>query len=628
MHVQVIHSQFSTPILKKIQAQCEDTCSCETIRIRLDGESLLSQFSQLKSGVIWGCWITVYDLNEIDEFVTLLLGAIYEKKPEKVVIALPQTQGKSWIHYHLTSLIARLQQANCPIIILEFPRLFSEILLNQQLLDKEQVLMLPMGGAVMSWIAPQELSRQFTYHLIYSQVSMTVRLAEHVFLGGRTIANSFNEWLSHPTGEDAWAIKRMKSIDLNEDERLDREELTHYFKQLGWGKQEIQVWLSLTLGNSPYIEIKEVVGSVQSLLSTDESDPSSSYIYLNIPPTYAFQEWEEKEDIQEISLLKAIDYWEGNRTYSKAQEDSFSLKELDRWLEAEYPRSQKIHLLPGLGVLKTLSTDSRFEDLTVQEFSLNSGAFLHRSLDAEKNLLSYEKIGQENDPELLREWIHYEEDMRSIALVEGSPVYLCAEPAWGGWEQALDLLINQKPITSPQIQQFRSKGDLSISFQLTDKQHPFSTHDGKTYYFAGGLGIAAAMAMIRSRGNRRNPQPLQLEWAVKDRASLVFEDELTYWASRMSVFTWSYTLTEAEGPIRSMGIQHKFPFTQEGVAYICGSPAYVSLIYRGLKDAGWPDNRIRRELFDTLPHPEISQHIGLPALADEKFTPLSINALS
>ena len=628
MHIQVIHSHFSTPLLELVNGQCEEACLFETLQVSMEGSGLLSQLCRLKSDAIWGCWITVYDLGNIEEFVTLLLGAIYSKNPKKIVVALPQVDGKSWVHHQLTTLITRLQQASCPTVIVEFPLLFSEILLNQELLEKEQVLMLPLGGSTMSWIAPQELSRQFTYHLIYSQGSTTIRLAEHIFLGGRTIADSFTELLSHPPGEEAWALKRMQCIDLNEDQRLDREELTHYYKQLRWGEGEIQAWLSLSLGSRSYLAIEEATEPLESLLAPGDADPLSPFVYLHIPPAYSFQEWEGKEEIQEISLLKAMDYWEGNKTYPEAQEDSFSIRELDRWLETEYPHSQKVHVLPGLGILKTIHVETGSGQAAVQEITLFSGDSLYRHADGEKDVLIYEKIGQRTQGGLLHEWIHYEEDMRTIALLEGCPVYVCAESTWRGWPKALDLLIHHKALTSSQIQQFRSRGDLHAASLQLDTSNPSSIYDGKTYYFAGGIGVTAALAMIRSRGNRKNPQPLQLDWAVQDSSSLVFADELSYWTSRMPDFTWSATLTDKDGPLQASSIEQIYPFTGEGMAYICGSPAYVLVIFEGLKAAGWPIERIRRELFEALPHPEISRHINSPELASRKSAQLSMKSLS
>ena len=628
MSIKLLCSSYSFNSLAKVKALCEQTYEqgCQLIPTTLNEEGLLSSVGQLEPGTTWACWVSLFDLGEIEHFVTVLLGLAYSKKPEKLLVLLPQSQGASLVHFRISSLIQHLQNAHCPTIVLECPLLLNEIFLNQEILEKERLLMLPIGESTLSWISPDEVARQFTYHLVYSQVNMTIRLAEHIFLSGKGIAKTLSELLTHPQGIEAWARKRLSCIDRNEDLQLDKEELQYYYLQLGWESGEIEVWLKQTLESKSYVTLEDSLHSLKPLLSLDMYGDSEPFLYLHLPPAYSFQEWESNSDVQELALSRAMEYWEGIMTYGPDREDSFSLRQLDQWLETELPHLHQTHILPGLGILKNVSSPNRESKQILQEMELCSGLRVLRKKDEGSKMLTYELI-QEGESQSPREWIHYEEDLRSIALQEGRPVSISAEKDWKDWKTGLGLLLDRKELSVEQINLFRQQGELPPFVVPAPKLSSLSTKS-ETFYFAGGTGILAAMAMIRSRGNKAQPQPFHLDWAVKNVDSLVFSEELAYWASRMEVFSWTPLVTDKIGYVRAIEIQQRYPFASGGMAYICGPKDYVKEVFEGLRAAGWPQSQIRRELFRALPHPEISERIQAPDLAPQTTPYFSIKPIS
>ena len=624
MSIKLLCSSYSLNSLAKVKELCEETYEqgCQLIPTALNEEGLLTSVGQLEPGTTWACWVSLFDLGEIEHFVTLLLGLTYSKKPKKLVVVLPQSRGNSLVHFQISSLIQHIQNAHCPTIVLECPLLLNDIFLNQELLERERLLMLPMGESTLSWINPQEVARQFTYHLVYSQVDMTIRMAEHIFLSGKAIANTLSELLAHPQGIEAWVRKRISCIDRNEDLQLDKEELQYYYLQLGWGRGEIEGWLKLTLNSKPYIKVEDSLHSLRPLLSFDAYGDSEPFLYLHLPPAYSFQEWESNSDVQELALSRAMEYWEGIRTYSPDREDIFSLRQLDQWLETELPHLHQTHILPGLGILKNVDTPTDDSLLILQEITLCSGFRFLRKMDERSGMLTYEFM-EEGGGRSSWEWIHYEENLRSIALQEGKPVSISAEKEWKDWKTGLGLIFKQEELSEEQINQFRQQGKLPSFVVPAPRLSPLSSK-GETFYFAGGTGIVAAMAMIRSRGNRTQTQPFHLEWAVKNRESLVFSKELEYWSSRMAEFSWSHAVTDEIGYMRAIQIQQGYPFSEGGMAYICGPKDYVIEVFAGLRAAGWPQSQIRRELFRALAHPEISKRIQAPDLAPQTNSYFSV----
>lgn len=741
--------------------------SCQIMYLPLTGDDLIHQVDSLGDEETWGVWISMYDLADIEHFITTLLGLAYTKKLSKLVVALPQATGDCLIHHQLREVIAHLQRAECDTVVLECPLLFSEILLNQNLLETERILILPTDGATMAWINPEEVARQFAYHLLYTQISMTIRLAGRVYLSGRTIASSLTGLLAHQEGVEAWAKKRLECMDTRADERLDREELRKFFQQLDWFQEEIEAWIDQILGGKRSIGFEKALEDLRPLLPAKWNENPEPYLYLHLTPEHSLQEWESSGELEEVALQKGIEYWEGNTRYGESMEDSYSLGELEKWLDKQFLQLQVMQILPGLGVLSIQYSLGPNQVQPIQILTLSSGITLTRTLDRSQNLLSYsqrmEELGSTSDSI----WVYSEEKGRSMQLEGNIPVSISSTPNWEGWKRVFSLLQQQESLPNWQIKLFRTLGELELSpvspgenpteelckcvgltraeciaciaggaqtveeiaaqtqatqtcggcyplieevlagntlelaevlekevlnenliqvrikpvnkeilgaeagqhilvqgrldnewvsrpYTLTaassfyefvvkreaegkmsnwlsEKLNPdlllriteprgnftLSHSRGKVFFFAGGIGVTPALAMIRSQGHKEYPRPFHLDWSVRATNDMVFEKELRYWEHRLKSFTWTHRISSQTGRVSSSEIAQLYPFQEEGAAYICGPEGYVNVVYKGLLEAGWPESLVKRELFSALPKSDTVPPISEPVVEPE-----------
>ncbi len=152
--------------------------------------------------------------------------------------------------------------------------------------------------------------------------------------------------------------------------------------------------------------------------------------------------------------------------------------------------------------------------------------------------------------------------------------------------------------------------------RITPPQGQFTLKDQeeKVVFFAGGIGITPALAMIRSQAHRASLNDFHLDWSVKERTGLVFHQELNYWQERLPQVSWSYRISSETGRLQADQISEQYPYLGTGNAYVCGPEGFVAVVHDGLKRAGWPETHIHQELFSSIPQKEIRETIEAPQI--------------
>ncbi|MBZ9857711.1 ferredoxin reductase [Mesorhizobium sp. CA13] len=131
--------------------------------------------------------------------------------------------------------------------------------------------------------------------------------------------------------------------------------------------------------------------------------------------------------------------------------------------------------------------------------------------------------------------------------------------------------------------------------------------EGPLLLVGGGSGVVPLMSMVRHRAARRSTVPVVLVFSARVWDEVIFRDELIGLDDRGNGFNLVLTLTReaARRPadysrrvdvammVRSMARLRRPP----GLAFVCGSNAFVSAAAQALIDAGVPADVIRTERY-------------------------------
>lgn len=129
-----------------------------------------------------------------------------------------------------------------------------------------------------------------------------------------------------------------------------------------------------------------------------------------------------------------------------------------------------------------------------------------------------------------------------------------------------------------------------------------------TVFIAGGVGLTPALALLRTRRDRKDTRPFHLIYAASSEARLVFREELEKLKSEIPL-TVTYVLeappagwTGESGYLTRDMLDRALP--REGRAdwnyLICGPEPMIDLAHRLLTDLGVPRHRQRSERFNWI----------------------------
>jgi nitric-oxide synthase len=118
-------------------------------------------------------------------------------------------------------------------------------------------------------------------------------------------------------------------------------------------------------------------------------------------------------------------------------------------------------------------------------------------------------------------------------------------------------------------------------------------------FFAGGIGITPAIAMMRTLANRGDTRKFQLDLSVPYSEDLVFQKELEQLVSDRPNLSFTYRVTRSTGRLTPEDVQSLYPYNEGSVAFMCGPEPFMDGVRGYLQSAGWPDRAIRQELFSS-----------------------------
>jgi nitric-oxide synthase len=124
-------------------------------------------------------------------------------------------------------------------------------------------------------------------------------------------------------------------------------------------------------------------------------------------------------------------------------------------------------------------------------------------------------------------------------------------------------------------------------------------HETPVVFFAAGIGITPAIAMMRTLARRGDTRPFHLDWSAPHPEGFVFKQELEQLAHSHPTLTYTLRATRTSGRLNTEIVQECYPWTEETVAFMCGPEVYMDGVRSCLKECGWADAAIRQELFSS-----------------------------
>ncbi|MFA9201987.1 MAG: FAD-dependent oxidoreductase, partial [Candidatus Nanopelagicaceae bacterium] len=171
--------------------------------------------------------------------------------------------------------------------------------------------------------------------------------------------------------------------------------------------------------------------------------------------------------------------------------------------------------------------------------------------------------------------------------------------------------------TNQQILQFsmRVKGRYTSALQRLKKgdkiavRGPFGgfvfnqhTHDN-VVFFAGGIGIAPFISMIRYASELHLATPIHLIYSCRNQNDIPFIKELTNLQHKNPHLTVSYVIGEGpstrlvgakviSGKIDNSNLSRLNLNFKQQTFFVCGPPPYMNAIFQLLKDNGAPNSKV------------------------------------
>lgn len=116
-------------------------------------------------------------------------------------------------------------------------------------------------------------------------------------------------------------------------------------------------------------------------------------------------------------------------------------------------------------------------------------------------------------------------------------------------------------------------------------------------FFAAGIGITPAYAIVRSIHNENCTRIFYLHYSSHSADDFVFIEELTKIAEDCSNFTYTLKNTAQEGELTKSDIINILNKYEQSDFYICGPNSYMDFIIATLKEYNIPNDRIKVEIF-------------------------------
>ena len=144
------------------------------------------------------------------------------------------------------------------------------------------------------------------------------------------------------------------------------------------------------------------------------------------------------------------------------------------------------------------------------------------------------------------------------------------------------------------------RADSDALFRISQPRGKYYlTDEPQVYFFAAGIGVTPAIAMMRTLVAKQDKRQFHLDWSASHPEDFVFKNELKQLTQAHPNFSVTLHSTRTEGRLSLETVQRQYPPLEEAVAFLCGPQAYMDAVREHLQAAGWSDSAIKQELFSS-----------------------------
>lgn len=117
---------------------------------------------------------------------------------------------------------------------------------------------------------------------------------------------------------------------------------------------------------------------------------------------------------------------------------------------------------------------------------------------------------------------------------------------------------------------------------------------GPVYVIAGGIGITPGLAIARTVANDGSGRRVHIDWSARRPADFIFADELDALSAAHDHITWRRRVTSQDS---RLGAGDLPAYTPGALAFLCGPDRFGHELAGHLREAGWPADAVRVEVF-------------------------------
>ena len=144
------------------------------------------------------------------------------------------------------------------------------------------------------------------------------------------------------------------------------------------------------------------------------------------------------------------------------------------------------------------------------------------------------------------------------------------------------------------------RADSHSLFRISQPRGDYYLSDEQpVYFFAGGIGITPAVAMMRTLAARGDKRRFHLDWSAPNSEDFVLKAELERLTAQHSNLSVKLRPTRTEGRLSIEEVQKEYQPQDDAVAFMCGPTTYMDAVRSHLITAGWQNEAIKQELFSS-----------------------------
>lgn len=185
------------------------------------------------------------------------------------------------------------------------------------------------------------------------------------------------------------------------------------------------------------------------------------------------------------------------------------------------------------------------------------------------------------------------------------------------------------------------RADTDALFRISQPRGDYFLADEQpVYFFAGGIGVTPAVAMMRTLAARGDQRQFHLDWSAPNTEDFVLKTELEQLTAAHPNLSFELRPTRTAGRLSIETVQSQYQPREESVAFMCGPSAYMDGVRSHLTEVGWTDEAIKQELFsskldeegkaqDPLPQrPVVQLAGGVTPVESQSFNVQPVNSVA